>query len=155
MRKNGNRRNGASKRRNGASSQPDGAAKRFSQSSRTAGREPKGRGTLIIIGGHEDKEGDKLILRDVSRRVGKGRLVVATVASSVPDELWEDYERVFRGLGCKHVYHLDIATREDALTERNIRVLDDATVVFFTGGDQLKITSQLGDTPIYERLREI
>jgi cyanophycinase len=27
--------------------------------------------------------------------------------------------------------------------------------VFFTGGDQMKITSQIGDTPIFERIREI
>ena len=27
--------------------------------------------------------------------------------------------------------------------------------MFFTGGDQLKITSQIGDTPIFERIREI
>jgi cyanophycinase len=34
-------------------------------------------------------------------------------------------------------------------------VLDGADAVFFTGGDQLKITSQIGDTPVFERLREI
>ena len=116
---------------------------------------PAPRGTLVIIGGHEDKEDRKLILRAVAARAGSGRLVVATVASELPDELWETYERVFRGLGVKHVYHLDIETREEAKTERKLRILDDATVVFFTGGDQLKITSQLGDSPIYDRVREI
>ena len=155
MAKGDNRRDGASKRRNGASSRRNGAAKRFSQSGRAGGREVKGHGALLIIGGREDKQGDKLILRDLCRRVGSGRLVVATVASTVPDEVWEEYESIFRGLGCKHVHHLNIRSREDALLERNIRILDHATAVFFTGGDQLKITSQLGDTPIYERLREI
>ena len=43
---------------------------------------------LIIIGGHEDKEDKKLILRAVAERVGDGKLVVATVASQQQEELW-------------------------------------------------------------------
>ena len=114
------------------------------------------RGSLIVIGGHEDKEGEKLILREVARRAGPaGKIVVATVASEEPDAYWETYERVFRGLGVKHVWHLDVRDRTEAREERKVRILDEATVVFFTGGDQLKITSRLGDSPIYDRLCEI
>ena len=36
-----------------------------------------------------------------------------------------------------------------------MRILDDAAGVFFTGGDQVKITSQIGDTPIFRRVQEI
>jgi cyanophycinase len=113
------------------------------------------RGSLVVIGGHEDKEGEKLILRELARRAGRGRLVVATVASEKSEEYWETYERIFRGLGVPHVWHLDVQNREEAKSERKLRILDDATVVFFTGGDQLKITSRLGDSPIYTRLCEI
>ena len=151
------RRNGGS-RRSGRSrvGRPEGTpGRRVSKSGRAAGRARKGTGTLIVIGGHEDKEGDKLILREVANCAAGGKLVVSTVASSVPDEMWATYEPIFRNLGCRHVWHLDIGSREEAMAERAIRVLDDATVVFFTGGDQLKITSQIGDTPVYERLREI
>jgi cyanophycinase len=69
--------------------------------------------------------------------------------------MWETYEPLFRNLGVHHVGHLDIRVREDAFEENRLRVLDDATVVFFTGGDQLKVTSQIGDTPVYDRIREI
>jgi cyanophycinase len=113
------------------------------------------RGTLIIIGGHEDKEGDRLILRAVAERAGGGKLVVATVASTVPDELWETYRNVFHELGVKHVEHLHVESRLEAKEEKTLRILDGATGVFFTGGDQLKLTSQLGDSPIYSRLKEI
>lgn len=113
------------------------------------------RGTLIIIGGHEDKEHDKLILRAVAERVGSGKLVVATVASERPTELFNDYEPIFRNLGVRHVYHLNVTSREEAKSEAKVRILDDADAVFFTGGDQLKLTSQLGDSPTYERMREI
>jgi cyanophycinase len=129
--------------------------KRYSRSGRAAGRVIVGHGTVISIGGHEDKEGEKVILHEVASRVGSGRLVVATVASNQPEEMWETYEPIFRNMGVRHVFHLDVRIREDALEDKRIRVLDDATVVFFTGGDQLKVTSQLGDTPCYERIREI
>ena len=113
------------------------------------------RGTLIIIGGHEDKEGEKLILRTVAKYVNGGKLVVATVASEVPGEVWADYEPLFHAMGVKRVEHLDVSSRAEGKSEEKLRILDDATAIFFTGGDQLKITSQLGDTPLYERIRQI
>ena len=114
-----------------------------------------GYGSLILIGGNEDKEGDRIILRAVAKAAGRGKLVVATVASGKPKELFEDYESVFRSIGVRHVHHLEVETREEAMREATVRILDDASVVFFTGGDQLRITSQLGDTPVYRRIKEI
>lgn len=114
-----------------------------------------GPGTLVIIGGHEDKQGDKLILRALAARAQDGALVVVTAASNVPDELWGDYDPLFRDLGVGEVRHLHVDTREEAHDPERLRLLDDAAVVFFTGGNQLKLTSQLGDTPIYTRVREL
>jgi hypothetical protein len=87
--------------------------------------------------------------------VGSGKLVVATVASQVPEEVWKDYEPLFHELGVKKVVHLDVNSREEAKSPERLKLLDNAAGIFFTGGDQLKLTSQLGDSPIYERLREI
>ena len=111
--------------------------------------------TLVIIGGHEDKTGDRAILREVADRVGAGPLVIATVASEVPGELWEEYERLFRTLGVRHVRRLDVSSREEATSPSKVAVLDGAVGVFFTGGDQLKITSQIGDTPVYQCIRAV
>jgi cyanophycinase len=114
------------------------------------------KGSLVIIGGHEDRTGEKMILRAVADRLGDdGKIVVCTVASAEPTELWEQYESAFRGLGVPHVFRLDIESREDATTPRAVRILEGATGVFFAGGDQLKITSQVGDTPVYSRVQEI
>ncbi|HEY0776939.1 MAG TPA: cyanophycinase [Gemmatirosa sp.] len=114
-----------------------------------------GAGTLVIIGGHEDKKDDRLILRALAERAQDGALVVVTAASNLPDELWGDYEPVFRDLGVRDVRHLHVDTREDARDPERVRVLDGASVVFFTGGNQLKLTSQLGDTPVYQSVREL
>ena len=117
------------------------------------GTEPSG--TLIIIGGHEDKTDDEVILRAIANRAHTGALVVVTAASNVPDELWKDYERLFRDLGVRDVRHLHVDEREEGRDPERIATLDGAAVVFFTGGNQLKLTSQLGDTPIYTGVREI
>jgi cyanophycinase len=111
---------------------------------------------LIIIGGKEDRSNDKLILKEVARKVGSGKLVVSTVAMARgTQELFDSYEKAFRSLGVKHVFNLDINSREEATRDSKVRILDDAQGVFFTGGDQVRITSQIGDTPVYQRIREI
>jgi cyanophycinase len=110
---------------------------------------------LIIIGGHEDKEEDKLILRAVAEKTGSGKLVIVTAASNHQRELGEEYETLFRGLGVKHVHKLRIESRDDATSERSLRILEGTDTIFFTGGDQLKITSQLGMTPVCTRIQEI
>jgi cyanophycinase len=110
---------------------------------------------LIIIGGHEDKENGRLILKAVAARTGGGKLVIVTAASHRQNELADDYETLFRGLGVRHVYKLKIESRDDAMSEKSLKILRDTDTIFFTGGDQLKITSQLGMTPVCDRLQEI
>ena len=114
---------------------------------------PKGR--LLIIGGHEDKRDGSIILRQLSRLVGSGKLVVATLASEQPGAAWEEYEETMRRVGVRHLYHLKIESRADAESDRAIGVLEGATGVFFTGGDQLRLTTLIGDTPVFSRCYEI
>src|SRR3954468_10381776 len=111
--------------------------------------------TLIVIGGREDKIGDALILREVVRHVADGKLVVTAVASNEPESYFEEYDRAFRKIGMNNIAHLEVMTREDASNPKVLSVFDGANAVFFTGGDQLKITSQIGGTPVFDRIREI
>lgn len=113
------------------------------------------RGTLIIIGGREDKENELFILREVADRVGSGKLVIATVASSVGDELWEQYRKIFRKLGVKKISHLDVVNRKVAIDQKALKAVEGAKGIFFTGGDQLKITSELGGTIVCEEIQKI
>ena len=115
----------------------------------------KAPGTLIIIGGREDKHDGRAILQEVARNADGGKLVIATIATSLPGEIGPEYTRVFKELGVKQTAVLDVRDRQDAFQEENVALLDDATVVFFTGGDQLRIVSQVGDSPLYQRIHDI
>ncbi len=112
--------------------------------------ENEGKGQLVIIGGAEDKEGDCQILREFVRRAGgtKARIVIMTAATELPREVGENYIRVFQRLGAEDARIVDTETREDASSSTALEAINKATGVFFTGGDQARITSILKDTEI-------
>ena len=140
------------KRANGNGRRP--AVRMRVSKGRTEARRDTARGSLIIIGGHEDKDGDALILRAVAERSHGGKLVIATLASEEPEAMFRDYQRAFGALGVKHVMHLNISSREELLQNPPTEVLQGASVIFFTGGGQLRITTQFGGTQLCEQIQE-
>src|SRR3954469_4071256 len=117
--------------------------------------ESRRRGCLIIIGGGEDKKGDRAILREVARHVRGGKLVLATVASHRPEGYFDEYQKAFDDLDVGELVELYVEERAEAHDREKLSVLDDAAGVFFSGGDQLRITSQIGDTGIEAKVRAI
>ena len=122
------------------------------------------KGKLVIIGGAEDKGNsedtgftkDSILKRIVSESQHKedSRIEIVTTASSVPKEIGKDYVKAFRKLGVIDTGVLLIENREQAEDLKNIKRLKAADVVFFTGGDQLRLTSILGGTLFFEILLE-
>lgn len=112
------------------------------------------KGNLIIIGGAEDKYGESRILEEVVKIIGgeEARVGIITTATQHPREVGEEYRDVFMRLGVRDTDILNIDTREDANREENVRRIEDATGFFFTGGDQLRITSILGGTKVYDAI---
>jgi cyanophycinase len=119
--------------------------------------EERRRGCLIIIGGGEDRDpgGERRILREVARHVHGGKLVLATVASREPEGYFKDYQRAFADLGIGELVELYVTDRHEAMDRDKLAVLDDAAGIFFSGGDQLRITSQIGDTGIEAKVRAL
>lgn len=116
-----------------------------------------GIGPLLIIGGHEDKEGDRTILKRVVHLAGavggRARIGVVTTASEAAEKAFNTYERVFTDLGAE-VVPLDLKTRREADAERALKLVPACGAIFFTGGDQLRITSMLGGTRFHWALQE-
>jgi len=112
-------------------------------------------GPLIAIGGHEDKEGERAILKAVVERLDGGRLVVAAVASQDPQPYFEAYRAAFSALGVSDVAELYLDNRAQARDEALRALIADASGLFFTGGDQLRIASQIGDTPLEAEIHRL
>ena len=114
-------------------------------------------GNLIIIGGAEDKEGDKEILKRVAKYIDpeNEKLIIATIAKEYPEKSYQNYKNVFSDLGIKNIDKLDISTREDAFNMKNVELINNSNLLFFTGGDQLRITSMIGGSPVYAAVKEL
>ena len=112
-------------------------------------------GTLFVIGGAEDRHDTKIILSRLAERIGSGKLVISTLASDYGDEVWEVYRKLFISMGVKHVKHLGINHRDETSKDPRLDMLAGAKAIFFTGGDQLKITTRLGGTALSELIEEI
>jgi cyanophycinase len=132
------------------------------------------KGRLIIIGGAVDKGSfsetnldknapknlnffEEGILKRVikeSKHKELSRVEVITTASKIPREIGPEYIKAFGYLGAENVDVLHIERREQASEAEVLERLKAADVVMFTGGDQLRLTSILGGTPLDELLIE-
>jgi cyanophycinase len=110
------------------------------------------RGAIIAVGGREDKEGDQRILREIAARAGTGKLVIATLASEAPEEQWKLYTTIFHDLGVKKLAHLNFTDSKEAMKNPKLDVLHGADVMFFTGGDQMKLTSKIAGTQTHREI---
>lgn len=129
-------------------------------------------GKLIIIGGAVDTGSfteknyqdeieknlnffEKGILKRIlleSSKAEKSRIEIITTASQIPEVVGEEYVKAFSYLGAEDSGVMNITTREQANNEEFITRLENADVVMFTGGDQLRLTSILGGTEFHRLL---
>jgi cyanophycinase len=112
-------------------------------------------GTLIIIGGAEDKKDRCQILRTVIAKAGDvdSRIVDLTAATEQPGTVGAEYRYVFSRLGAENIEILHITDRAMANEPATTETIERASGVFFTGGDQLRITSTIGGTALDRALR--
>lgn len=114
------------------------------------------RGTLIIIGGAEDKQADKTILKTVLQLSGgkDKSIVLITTATQKPEEAGMLYKKVFGELGTDKVSNFNIFNRASANDENIVSEIAAADCLFFAGGDQLRISSILGGTPVHKAITD-
>ena len=113
---------------------------------------PKGR-LFIIGGGDRDTEMTRQFIT-LSEKANTGRILVFPMAGGSPAESGADMVKELKGLGAKNV-EFRILTREEASKPGAAAVLDGVGGVYFTGGDQARVTQALLNTPVHRRLLEI
>ena len=126
-------------------------------------------GILVIIGGNEDK-GDESkegvsqenftpleVLQYFADTIKKENptVEVVTTASEQGDESFKEYRKLFKKLGFSNIGQLHHDSRREVLDDNKlVDRVNEADAVFFSGGDQLKLTSLYGGSPFLTRLKE-
>jgi len=112
------------------------------------------RGWIIPIGGAENKENDRHILeRFVRCSGGRDADIVVIPTASRLHETGHRYEKLFKDIGAARVDVMDFDTRRDSQEPGRLQRLEQASGIFFTGGNQLRLTTLLGGTPVAKLVR--
>jgi len=113
-------------------------------------------GHLVVIGGNEDREHDKLVLRRFVELTGQPdpRLLLLTAAGAGDQGLAELYRRAFAELGAIRCTGLELASREQANDPANADRLLNADGIFITGSDQKRLLAVIGGTAVHHALHQ-
>ncbi len=108
-----------------------------------------GAGPIMAIGGAEDKLRDKLILSTFFQLAGgrAARIAIVPTASSI-EMAGERYKALFLGLGAEDVEVVLLNNRDDANGDAPLELLHDATGIFLTGGNQMRLAAIVGGTRV-------
>ena len=114
------------------------------------------RGYVIPIGGAEDKTGDAQILKRFAQLCGgrRARIVILPTASQL-DDTGHRYAKLFRDLDVREAWHIDIETRQDCEKKEFLEELERADGIFLTGGNQLRLSTTIGGTPVDSAIRHL
>ncbi len=113
------------------------------------------RGYIIPIGGAVEKVSDPAILRRFVEVCGGEKAIIAVIptASSLEDT-GPHYEDLFRNLGAAEAWALPFQERSDCRRRDWLEILEKADGVFMTGGNQLRLATTIGGSPVADLIRE-
>lgn len=114
------------------------------------------RGFVIPIGGAEERVDNPVILKRFVELCGgkDARIAIIPTASRLSDT-GSNYVKVFKDIGAGDAYSLEITSRQDAQDDEHLYGLDNATGIFMTGGNQLRLSTILGGTPFAQKIRRM
>jgi cyanophycinase len=109
----------------------------------------------MAIGGAEDKLKDKIILSTFAQLAGgpDARIAIMPTASSI-ETAGERYKALFLSLGVASANVAYVAQREDANDDDTLETLRDATGIFLTGGNQMRLAAIVGGTYAADLIKE-
>ena len=114
------------------------------------------RGWIIPIGGAEEKENSPEILKRFVQLCGGKNAHIAIIATaSRLQDTGVRYEKIFSGLGAGTVNTILFDTRRDCEEPGRLKQLATANGIFFTGGNQLRLSTVIGGTSVAKEIRRL
>ena len=115
-------------------------------------------GRMLLIGGNEDMHSDTKDMRILPHFVKlcggrRARIIVCGTPSKKVTEKEREYAKIFRELGAAEVIEANVTTRQDGDKAELIKAVRRAKGIFFTGGDQMRLTAIVAGTPFGEEIR--
>jgi len=109
---------------------------------------------LMPIGGNEEKSPDSEIFQEMIERAGgkNARIVVVPTASDTPRDRAQDYLDLFAAFQPASIETVHIGERTDTDALLLLKIVKEATLFMFAGGDQLRLSSLIGGTPLHKAL---
>lgn len=109
---------------------------------------------MIPIGGNERKTADSEIFRRMVALAGgpDARIVIVPTASETPGERALDYHQIFSSFNPQDIHTIHVAERQDAGSPEILSIIAETTLIMFSGGDQLRLSSLIGGTPLHRAL---
>lgn len=116
---------------------------------------PAKRGPVMAIGGAEDKLNDRIILSTFFQVAGgrNARIAIVPTASSI-ETAGERYKAIFLEMGAASAEVLFIGSREDANGDLYVDALEQATGIFLTGGNQMRLSALVGGTKVAHLVKQ-
>ncbi len=113
-------------------------------------------GPVMPIGGAEETRPGGAILERFVKLAGgdKARIAVIPTASADPERSGEGYVKLFLEMGVEAADWLRVAQRDDALGGPALDLIEQASGIFITGGDQARLVALLAGTHVMEAIRE-
>ena len=107
------------------------------------------------IGGAEDKLDDKVILSEFVALAGgqDARIAIVPTASSI-ESAGLRYKAIFLSMGVESAEVVYIGSREDANGRESLDLVENATGIFLTGGNQMRLSAIIGGTRFEELVRK-
>lgn len=126
------------------------------------------KGTLLLIGGAEDRSDSEGLTRNreyeryeilsellpKKQHNRKKRLEIITTASTVPVEINELYRETFKKIGFKDIGFINMINNIEADSPKFVKRINQAHAVFFSGGDQFRLSTILGTSDVVEKVKE-
>lgn len=125
------------------------------------------KGTLLLIGGAEDKVGSPPeimgqaseftryeLLRELIPHAKNRTIELVTTGSKIQDKVKITYQKVFNKLGYEKIDFIPIHERSETQDKKILKRIEEAGVVFFTGGSQFRLSTILGGTPFIDIIKK-
>ncbi len=111
------------------------------------------KGLLYLIGGKEDRYYEKKVLKTLTDYVRPKHITLIPSASAYPLEMADEYKEAFEDLNVKNIDVLDIRYKDEVDLQRNFEIINKTDLIFFSGGDQLRLAEIFLDTKLLETIK--